>query len=201
MTNSPSPSPKTGLLRTASFTAKRMRKCKVCRSPFPPRSMTHKVCSGECGKALVETERKTRERKADKIRRDKLKTRSDHMKAAQVAFNAFIRERDKDRPCISSGRPLQAGAIGGGFDAGHYRSVGSAPHLRFDERNCHGQSKHDNNYLSGNAVDYRIGLIKRIGLESVEALECDQAFRKWTDDDLIEIRVTYKRKLKELKAC
>jgi len=84
-------------------------------------------------------------------------------------------------------------------DAGHYRSVGAAPHLRFDERNCHAQTKFDNQYKSGNVVDYRIGLIKRIGLEAVEALEADNEVRKWTRDQLIEIRATYKAKRKALE--
>jgi hypothetical protein len=103
-------------------------------------------------------------------------------------------------PCISSGRPLALDSIGGGYDAGHYRSTGSAPHLRFNEENVHGQSKHDNRYLSGNAVDYRIGLIKRIGLDKVEFLESNQAFKKWTVDDLIGIIYKYKLKLKDFKS-
>jgi len=192
----------TGILRVASFNAepkRRTRKCAVCRKVFEPRNMTHKVCSPACGQALAEKVRTMADRKDTRLRLAALKTRSDHMKAAQVAFNAFIRWRDKDKLCISSGRPLQGGAIGGGFDAGHYRSIGSAPHLRFDPRNCHGQSKQDNRYLAGNAVDYRLGLIARIGQSAVDALEADQTPRKWTIDELIAIRATYKALLKELQ--
>lgn len=121
------------------------------------------------------------------------------MGEAQAAFNAFIRARDADQPCISSGRPLQQEAAGGGFDAGHYRSIGSAPHLRFHEDNVHGQTKQDNRYLAGNAVDYRFGLIARIGLEAVEALEADNSYRKWSIDDLKAIKALYREKLKALK--
>src|SRR5690606_11163714 len=94
------------------------------------------------------------ERRAIKVRKEKLKSRSDHMKDAQQAFNEFIRWRDQaaGHACISSGRPLDWS--GNQTDAGHYRSAGSAPHLRFDERNCHAQSKQDNRFLSGNDVDY-----------------------------------------------
>ena len=132
-------------------------------------------------------------------RKEALKTRSDYLKEAQQAFNAFIRERDRQagHPCISSGRPLDWS--GNRVDAGHYRSTGAAPHLRFHEDNCHAQSKHDNQYLAGNAVDYRIRLIKRIGLARVEALEADQSSPKWTAEDLREIRDTYRQKLKSLK--
>lgn len=180
----------------------RTRKCAVkdCRTPFTPRNMQHKACSPEC--AIVVAERE----KAAKLRRErqeglaKLKRRADWLKEAQVAFNAFIRERDKQAGhlCISSGRTLDWS--GNAVDAGHYRSVGSAPHLRFNEDNCHAQSKHDNQYKSGNAVDYRIKLIFRIGLERVEALERDDTPRKYTVEDLKAIRDHYRARLKELKA-
>ncbi len=84
-----------------------------------------------------------------KVRKEALKSRGDHMREAQQAFNEFIRARDQaaGHHCISSGKPLDWS--GNAVDAGHYRSVGSAPHLRFDERNCHAQSKQDNRFLLG----------------------------------------------------
>jgi len=36
-------------------------------------------------------------------------------------------------------------------------------------------------------------------VEAVEALESDNSVRKWTREELIEIRDTYRAKLKELK--
>ena len=183
------------------------RRCKVCRGDFIKRNMSHKVCSPECGLALALEVRNKQERRAaaaervkDRVKREALKTRSDHMKAAQVAFNAFIRERDRQagHPCISSGRALDWN--GNAVDAGHYRSVGSAPHMRFDERNCHAQSKQDNRYGSGAAVDYRIGLIARIGQADVDAIEAKQDGGKWSIPELIAIRDEYRAKLKALKA-
>ncbi len=140
-----------------------------------------------------------RERREIKVRKEKLKSRGEYLREAQIAFNAYIRARDQlaGHACISSGNPLDW--TGNAVDAGHYRSVGAAPHLRFDERNCHAQSKQDNRFLSGNAVDYRIGLIARIGLEAVEALEADQSVRKYTIDELKAITAEYRAKLRELK--
>ena len=134
-----------------------------------------------------------------KILKLKLKTRGEWIKEAQAVFNAFIRARDQlaGHACISSGRPLDWS--GNNVDAGHYRSRGSAPHLRFNEDNCHAQSKQDNRYGSGNAVDYRIGLIARIGLARVEALEADNTPRKLTIEELKAIKAEYKQKLKELQ--
>lgn len=139
------------------------------------------------------------DRKVIKAKLESMKKIGQLTKEAQREFNAFIRWRDRLAGflCISSGRPLDWN--GNKVDAGHYRGTGTAPHLRFDERNCHAQSKHDNRFRGGNAVDYRIGLIQRIGLEAVEALEADQTPRKYTKDQLREIRDTYREKANQLK--
>jgi hypothetical protein len=178
---------------------RRKRRCAVCRDHFEPRSISHRACKPECAQVLAAAKRQKDERKADRERKQKLKTRGDWLKEAQVAFNAFIRERDRlaGYACISSGKPLDWS--GNNVDAGHYRSRGSAPHLRFDERNVHAQSKQENRYASGNATDYRIGLIARIGQAAVEALEVDQESRDHSIPALRQIIATYKAKLAELR--
>ena len=76
------------------------------------------------------------------------------------------------------------------------------PHLRFHEDNAHAQRKQCNRWGAGRAVDYRLGLIERIGLARVEALEADQQPRKYTADELRAIRDLYRAKLRELvKGC
>jgi hypothetical protein len=140
-----------------------------------------------------------KERAELKARKAAIKTIPQLIKEAQVAFNAFIRERDRDCHCICCARPLGDGEVGGSYDCGHYRSTGSASHLRFDERNAHAQRKQCNRWGAGRAVDYRIGLIARIGLDAVESLEADNGVRKWTRDELVGIRETYRAKLRELK--
>lgn len=194
---------RTGFARPAPTTEPkvRMRKCAVksCRQPFAPRNMTHKCCGPACAADFAMSERVRKERSERKEGLRKLKRRADHIAEAQAAFNAFIRERDRQAGhlCISSGLPLDWS--GNNVDAGHYRSRGSAPHLRFDERNVHAQSKRENRYASGNATDYRIGLIKRIGLAAVEALEADQTGQSYTVEQLIELKSHYRAKLKSLK--
>ena len=178
----------------------------ACRASFVPQRLGQAVCSPKCALAVVEVQ-KVKEKKSlalagrreIKVRKEKLKTRGYHMREAQQAFNAYIRARDQaaGHLCISSGKPLDWS--GNAVDAGHYRSVGSAPHLRFDERNCHAQSKQDNRFLSGNAVDYRIGLIARIGQEAVDSLEADQSVKKHTIDDLKAIKAHYRALTRELK--
>lgn len=134
-------------------------------------------------------------------RKEALKSLAELTRAAQTVFNAYVRARDANQPCICCGR-TETGVDGlgsHGWDAGHYRSTGSASHLRFNEDNCHRQLVYCNRHGAGRAVDYRIGLIARIGLERVEALEADNQPRKWTREELIELRATYRAKLKELE--
>jgi hypothetical protein len=178
---------------------------------FIPLRPIQKVCSAPCAiqhainlrdKKREKEERiaKQEARKVIQIRKEAIKTRREWMQDAQKAFNAFVRERDKGKPCICCGKSLvgSGNGIGGDFDCGHYRSVGSAPHLRFDERNAHGQTKQCNRYGAGRAVDYRIGLIQRIGLAEVEALEADNEPRKYSIEELKQIKATYTAMRKEL---
>lgn len=174
------------------------KKCDYCRCEFIPERPMQKVCCLGCAVALAKRKREKVERANDRQKREKLKTRSQWMKEAQIEFNAYIRERDKDKVCICCGEPLTKDAVGGGFDAGHYRSVGSAPNHRFNESNCHGQRKQCNRYGAGRAVDYRIGLIGRIGIASVEALESDNEPKHYTIEDLKQIKAYYRAKRLQL---
>jgi hypothetical protein len=140
-----------------------------------------------------------KERRETKAAIQLIKPRSQWLKEAQAAFNRYIRIRDVGGKCICCDKPLPLDAVGGAYDCGHYRSVGSAPHLRFDERNAHGQLKQCNRWGSGRAVDYRLGLIRKIGLEEVESLEADQTTKKWTVDELKALIAHYKAKIKGKK--
>ena len=140
------------------------------------------------------------ERSSIRARKEAIKTIPVLIKEAQREFNAYIRARDRDQPCISCGAPPpDLSGLHAGRDAGHYRSVGSASHLRFHEDNVHAQCVHCNQWGAGRAVDYRIGLVARLDLARVEALEHNNTPNKWTHEELRGIRDTYRAKLKELK--
>lgn len=184
------------------------KKCKAkgCGIAFSPRTPLQVVCSPACAREFArakreQAERKARsdERKKDREKREQLKTIPQLIEEAQRDFNRYVRLRDRGRGCISCGKPLQLGGVGGGFDAGHYRSRGAAGHLRYREDNCHGQCKHCNNYLGGSNVEYRAGLVERVGLERVLALEADNTPHKWTRAELEHIKQTYRAKAKELE--
>lgn len=176
-----------------------------CGAKFIPARPMQCACSIPCAQNMGELKNAKAAKKAaaedkrqTRAKLEEMKTLPELLAEAQREFNRFIRERDKQAgyPCISSGRPLDWS--GNAVDAGHYRSVGAAPHLRFDERNCHAQSKHDNQYRAGNVVEYRLNLIARIGLEQVEALEADQTPKKYTRDQVREIRNHYRKAANEL---
>ena len=176
------------------------RKCKVCRVEFQKTSSLHYLCSVECWikyDAAIKAKRKAVEQLKVRIdtraRLEAIKSRSEWLREAQAVFNKFIRLRDEKLPCISCGRHHT-----GQYHAGHYRSVGSAAHLRFSEQNCHKQCAPCNNHLSGNIINYRAGLIKKLGIEAVEAIEANQQPAKYTIDDVKEIIAKYKALNKEL---
>lgn len=196
-----SPIQRTGILGLQSHARlsagepkRRTRKCVICRAPFEPRSMTHKACSADCAIAHLDRLREAKARSERRAGLAKLKRKADWLREAQAAFNAFIRLRDAALPCISCGRFHD-----GKYDAGHYRSVGAMPALRFHELNVHKQCVPCNQHKGGNIVEYRLGLIARIGVEAVEMLERDYPPAKYTVDDAQAIKATYKQKLKELQ--
>lgn len=199
----------TGLTRsTALRTTLRERKCVICAERFKQAQPMQSVCGVPCAIALgrrataKEAAKQAKAARAvDRTRKARLKTRSEHIAETQAAFNALVRFRDRNETCISCPTVLStlADQPGGGYDCGHYRSRGSAPHLRFDCRNAHGQCKKCNRYRAGNAADYRIGLISRIGLAAVEALEADQTGGDWTIDGLLAMKADFKAQLRALK--
>lgn len=181
------------------------KSCKVCKKVFTPRFSTTQVCCdikcaikhAEKKNAELEVKRKRLEKKQTREAWLALQPKSYWFKEAQTWFNKFIRMRDADKECISSSTTRRCSRQ---RHAGHYRSVGSAPHLRFDERNCHGQCAQCNDIFSGNLIEYRKNLIERIGQRSVDELEADNEARNYTIPDLKEMIKHYKQKCKELEA-
>jgi hypothetical protein len=101
------------------------------------------------------------------------------LKKTQEVFNRWIRDRDKDKGCISCGGPVQ--------QAGHFFSQGHHSALRYSEINTNGQCIRCNCYLSGNLIRYRQGLVKRYGEAEVERLELNADLKKAWKWDRIEL--------------
>jgi len=178
----------------ASQKTLKKRLCVACRKPFDQWNSTVKVCGLKCAIEAVTRSATKRLRREKLLGLEKLKTLTDHLSEAQDVFNSFIRERDKDLPCISCNRHHK-----GQYHAGHFRGRKAAPQLRFNEDNVSKQCKPCNKDLSGNIVEYRKGLIKKIGIERVEALEHNSEAAGWTIEKAKEIKAEYKQKLKDRK--
>jgi len=85
-------------------------------------------------------------------------------------------------------------------NAGHYFSSGGHSNVRFDEDNVHLQCEHCNTYLSGNLLNYQIGIEKRIGAEKLIELQGKAYLEKrWSVDELKEIIKKYKTKVRQLQ--
>src|SRR5687767_14197248 len=108
------------------------------------------------------------------------------LKKAQIVFNRWIREREKDKGCISCGNAVT--------EAGYYFSQGHHSALRFSEINTNGQCTRCNCFLSGNLIHYRQGLVKRYGEARVLLLESSarRSVRKWSRVELTAIIQMYK---------
>ncbi|EJD7029797.1 recombination protein NinG [Enterobacter cloacae subsp. cloacae] len=198
------------------------RKCahKACRQWFHPVRDGQVVCSFECasaiGKEQTEKAREAAKQKAAqrqrteekagrqrrKAKRESFKTKAQWDKEAQSAFNRYIRIRDEGKECVSCGNPLIGKSnylTGSAIDASHYRSRGAASHLKFNVFNVHSACTRCNRQLSGNAVEYRIRLIERIGQERVERLESDNDPRRFDIPYLQRIKSIFTRKARALE--
>lgn len=169
------------------------KKCKSCGDKFMPMRPLQSVCSPMCAVKAAQTLRMKQERKELREAKQRIKSRAEWLKEAQSEFNRYIRLRDAHLPCISCGR-----FHGGQYHAGHYRTVGSAPELRFSELNVHKQCAPCNNHLSGNIVNYRIQLLQKIGEENLEWLEGKHEPLKLTIPEIISIRDKYRLLCKAL---
>jgi hypothetical protein len=171
----------------------RAKKCKGCGDKFTPSRPLQIACSVSCAYTVARENGTKKRRKEYREAKERIKTHAEWLKEAQAAVNKYVRARDEGKPCISCGRHHQ-----GQYHAGHYRSVGANPELRFELLNIHKQCSACNNYLSGNIAAYRSGLIHRIGMDAVVWLEGKHEPLHLTIDDIKEIKYRYTRLTKDL---
>ena len=192
--------------------ANKLLRCTGCKENFPRESM-HKMPKGsfhtiDCAlKYVRRQEDAARKRSAAKSRREyrevttslkKAYSKTDvrhNLKLTQAVFNTFIRLRDKNEPCISCDQSPNHGQR----HASHYRSVGACSVLRFNEDNVSASCAQCNSMKSGNITEYRIRLVKKIGATKVDWLECQNEPRRYSCQELIELRAHYAKLNREME--
>lgn len=194
-------------------TAFRRTRCAHCRARLDP-ERPHQVVHLHCVEAWALAQAARRERAAQQQARAAARVERveraqrlwalaplrNLLKTVQRDFNAWVRARDAALPCISCGAPPpDLAGLHAGRDAGHYRSVGAAGHLRFHPDNVHAQCVRCNLFLAGNAVAYRAGLLQRIGAERLHALEADHTPRPWRREQLRLVREAARQATAHLK--
>jgi hypothetical protein len=165
-----------------------LKRCHGCNERYEkqPNDPPFKVwCSPDCGfKVARERQDKARAKKAAKVRREaktaekaaradirvrkeRLKTRADWYRGLQKEVNRNVRLRDEGEPCRTCGTTNDIK-----YDAGHYRSVGSCPELRFELTNIHKQcSVNCNQHGSGMRAEYRDFIVREYGQAHLEWLD------------------------------
>lgn len=194
------------------------RKCTHCRTEIPPKAKSDRwqaagFCDCDCmadhglAKARQQQQRKReREAKAKRARKPKAKTKLSQTELTQRMFNKMIRLLDDGRECISCGKS----ECGIRFEAGHFRSVGACPEIRFDPRNCHLQGSSCNNAQFRKtkrtrrtaetvSQEYAIRLRERYSDELVDWLNGPHELPRWRDDDLKALRAVFAAECRRLE--
>lgn len=175
-----------------------MKRCKVCRTPFEPRLPMAQVCSIDCARSLAvsvrgkaEKQAAIKQRKADRERKEKLKSLSQLANEAQREVNRYVRARDFKEGCISCDKPA---TWQGQWHASHFRSIGAASQLRFNLWNIHKACSVCNNHLSGNIRNYDPRLKTKIGDEKHAFLLEENSCKKYNRDYLVRLKRVFSRK-------
>ena len=139
-----------------------------------------------------------------KVKERKTKSKAKLKEEALEVFSRYIRLRDSLRTmgdpnyckcitCTIMKSPKE-------LHAGHFIDRRHSPTL-FDETNVHAQCPRCNVYLDGNILEYRRQIIRLYGEGyDIELEEKATGTKKFTRTELIELKRTYTRKIKELEA-
>lgn len=152
-------------------------------------------------KAVAERKAKDRVEKAvDRKVREMLKPRAKWLAECQVIVNRITRltALRRGEGCYTCGATPEQ-KFGGTYDAGHFRSVGSAPHLRFWMPQIKLQCIVCNRHKGGMALSFRQHLVKDHGNEWVERLEAMHHVAKFDIDYLKRFKAVMGRKLRRLE--
>jgi hypothetical protein len=170
---------------------------KKCRCGNPYIKLT--PLQNKCFDCII---KKAKEKTAKKHRaehreaKEKIKTRADYLRETQTVINKYVRLRDQGQPCISCDKPDNGQHQ---RHASHYRSVGACSALRFDLTNVHASCQQCNSHKAGNVIEYRIRLVKKLGIEKVEWLEAQNQITTYDIDYLKRLKKIFAKRCRKLQ--
>jgi len=194
------------------------KKCDTCLKDFTPFQSFQKVCKTySCMIAYAKKKEQKKKDKVFKVRKDDFvlnDTRKQHV-LTQKVFNKmrklqefkWFADKGVEPYCISCGK-----TIGGDqWCNGHFKTVGANGRLRYDEVNSHLQHNRSCNmaksgdiYGDKNSKGYIQGLKDRFGddkaQEIIDYCESNTAPRKWTGQELSEMRKRYNVEIRRREA-
>lgn len=205
----------------ASVPVPTRRKCAACKEQFVKTRSFQTWCTPECGFAVAakrlakaEAKRAAAERRADKVKREAMKTRGEWLAEAKLAVQRFRRleELSKGRGCMSCGRSQQevigtdGWKPGGAWDGGHFLSKGARPELALEPlciwlqcKSCNaGSAKYARKGYTVNA-NFEANLIAQEGQALVDWLKGPHEPKHYDIPDLKAIRDDFRRRARELE--
>lgn len=177
--------------------------CKACKTAFMPIRPMQRVCSPLCALTIAREVNakkaktvKAIERRSDKAKLEKLKSRATWAREAQTAVNRYVRLRDAALGCVSCDKPA---SWDGQWHASHFRSVGAATAVRFHLWNIHKSCSVCNNWKSGNLSEYEPRLREKIGHEKVDWLRTQNQLSAFTVDYLKRLKQIFTKRAKRIE--
>lgn len=140
------------------------------------------------------------EREETRRRKQAIKTRAQWLAECQVIVNKYVRLKAgiAGEGCYTCGA-TPAQKFGGTYDASHFRSVGSAPHLRFWIPQIRICCVTCNRHQGGRLLDFRRHLVLEHGSEWVEELESRQEVAKFTIDYLARLKRVMSKRVRRME--
>jgi len=183
------------------------RKCRFCRCEIPkrvnkPKTPEERVQNnGFCSIAHLLAHQKDKQlqqilKAQAKEHRAAKKKKSTAEKNGTDMLHKYIRERDHEKKCSTCDALLVEG-----YDAGHYRSVGSAKELQVCPINIHGQCRKCNQGYNhkyhrdkrGTSERYEAELRKRLSNELVDWIKGPHKPARLRDEDYRYLYMVYSR--------
>lgn len=192
-----------GVFGMLTYRNPKAKSCVVCERVFVPERMGQVVCRGSCGIKKARAEREAAEkaeRESVKRRKEAIKPRAKWLAECQAIVNRYVRLRALARGegCYTCGATPQQ-KFGGTYDAGHFRSVGSAPHLRYWMPQIKLQCIPCNRHKGGMPMAFRQHLVRDHGEDWVTRLEAMQHVAKFDVDYLKRLKAVITKKVRRLE--